>query len=229
MLSLTRRQVEDLCSFVEKRIAADGCDHTHRFSREWAANATVAWDDLLDLLEKHGGHCDCEVVMNLPEDIDLTTKVAEAPAADGDPWRLPKARDDSSNRSFSRWIVCDAKVGRNTHALHGELLVPAPIGGKPRKRTRKSVSFFIGCDSGLPAEVGVVAECPPVSPETFAHRVRAAGIVELQKFGAREAAFTLSSVADLAAGIPVGTHYLELSGVAGKMEVLRVHKVAVGR
>jgi hypothetical protein len=225
MTSLTRRQVEDLCSFVETRIAGDRCDHTYRCTRAWAAHAAVSWDDLLDFLEEHGGYCDCEVVMNLPDDCDLTTKVKEAPAADGDLWRLPNVDNSALSRSYSSWIVCDAQLGRNTHATHGELLVPAPFAAKPRKRTRKSVNFFIGCESGLPTEIGVVSECSPISAETFSQRVRAGGIAELQKFGSREAAFTLSSVANLGAGVPVGTHYLELSGVAGKKELLRVHKV----
>src|SRR6516225_9010987 len=102
MVSLTRRQVEDLCSFVENRIAADACDHTHRFSRAWAESTAVDWDDLLDLLEGHGSYCDCEVVTNLPEEIALTTKVTEPTAADGDPWRLPKASNDPLRRAFSR-------------------------------------------------------------------------------------------------------------------------------
>src|SRR5262245_10900853 len=144
MVLLTRRQVEDLCSFVESRIAADGCDHTPRFAREWATTAAIDWDDLLDLLEEHGGYCDCEVTMNLPQDSDLSTKITELSVSDGNLWRLPKTGNSPASRNFSRWIVCDAKVGRNTHASHGELLVPAPFGAKPRKRTRKSVNFFIG-------------------------------------------------------------------------------------
>jgi len=229
MGSLSRHQVEALCSFVDSRITIDDCDHTHRFTREWAATAGVDWDDLLDLLEEYGGYCDCEVVMNLPEDGDRTTKAIKAPVANGDLWRLPKASNRLLSQGYSRWIVCDAKVGRNTHATHGELLVPAPFGAKARKRTRKSVNFFIGCESGLPAEVGIVAECAPLCPETFAHRIRTAGVAELQSFGALEAAFTLSAVADLPAGVPVGTHYLELSGAAGKGELLRVHKVILRR
>jgi hypothetical protein len=46
MARFNRQSVESLCSFVDERVRQQGCDHTHRFSREWAAIESVGWDDL---------------------------------------------------------------------------------------------------------------------------------------------------------------------------------------
>lgn len=88
MLKLSRGSVESLCSFVDELVRSQGCDHTHRFSREWAATAAIGWDDLLDLLEQNGGYCDCEVVLNLPEEVDLELEAIEMEPAGANPHRL---------------------------------------------------------------------------------------------------------------------------------------------
>jgi hypothetical protein len=116
-------------------------------------------------------------------------------------------------------------VGKNTHATDGETLVPGRKDAKPKKRTRKSVHFFIGCSSGLPAEVGVVRECDQLTAIDFAHLILQQPIDGLNGFTSREAAFLLTKIASLPAGTPVGTHFAETSGVVGKREELRIHKV----
>jgi hypothetical protein len=50
---------------------------------------------------------------------------------------------------------------------------------------------------------------------------------EFRSFTFREAAFVLSRIAGLETGTPVGTHFMETSGVVGKREELRVHKVII--
>lgn len=221
--------LDALRAFVDGQVVRHGCDHTHRFTRQWAERESVDWDDLLDVLEHNGGFCDCEVVLNLPEDMDLDLEPNIPAPSDGNRWRIPLSFEASAADSFDKMLVCDANLGRNTYAEPGEILVPAPKGAKPRKRVRRLVHFFIGCSSGLPAEIGVVAPCEATSAEAFAKRVMESGLEDFKGFTQREAAFLLSRLSSLAPGTPVGTHFMETSGVVGKHEELRVHKVMIRR
>jgi hypothetical protein len=213
-----------LRQFVDEKVHSEGCDHTHRFTAQWAALQGIDWDDLLDILEAHGGFCDCEVVMNLNEEKVLA---ADRPKyiAEGFTWRLPESFVASPDTLFDKVILCDPTRASNSHALNEERLVPAPQGATPRKRVRKSVHFFVGIHSGLPSEIGVLAAISPITAMAFAHQVRVGAIHELRAFGEREAAFTLSRIANLPPGTPVGTHFMEINDYTGKTEELRVHKV----
>jgi len=64
--TLITSQVQDLVGKVDSAIQKDGCDHSLRFTFEWASLQKVDQNDLIDLLEAHGCFCDCEVVLNLP-------------------------------------------------------------------------------------------------------------------------------------------------------------------
>ena len=226
---LDRLRTASLCAFVDQRVQRQGCDHSHRFSREWAAAESIPWDDLLDILEDNGAHCDCEVVLNLPEDENVRLPQTTPTASDGNPWLLPPGFVGSKTDSFSKAIVCKAGVGRNTHTLDGELLIPAPHGAKPRGRVRKLVHFFIGCRSGKATEVGVVQSCDPLTAADFASQVADSGIDDFDHFTFREAAFVLSRVAMLNAGTTVGTDFSERIGIASKHEELTIHRVILRR
>lgn len=63
-------ELNDLLDYVDARVAADGCDHTLRFTRRWAAERERDGDELAHSLGRFGGFCDCEVVLNVaPEEI----------------------------------------------------------------------------------------------------------------------------------------------------------------
>jgi hypothetical protein len=228
MVQLDQDQSASLIAFLDERCVQQGCDYSRRFCREWAMHASYDWDDLVDILDHHGAFCDCEAVLNLPEGIKLVANES-VPASPENKWRLPASFIAAEGDAFSKVIVCEAAMGSNTHASQGELLVPAPKGAQSRKRVRKLHHFFVGCESGLPAEVGVVAECPAISAEAFALRVADTGFPEFQDFTYREAAFVLSRVASLPPGAPVGTHFMEVAGISAKREELRVHKVICRR
>lgn len=227
MKSLSKNQIRDLIDYVSKQVEQSGCDRSHRFTRMWVADQKGDWDATLDLLEAHGCYCDCEVALNLTEDADAKPSFEINPEAMN--WRLPPDWEAPEGASYTKAIVCKAGLSENTHAFDGELLVPPPIGTKPRKRVRASVHFFVGCDSGLPSELGVVADTEPQAVEQFAHRVRRSGLGEFRRFTVREAAFVLSKIAALPAATPVGTHFMEVSGVVGRRQELRVHKVILRR
>lgn len=224
-LTLDASRIESLISFVDRHVRSEGCDHTHRFTEEWARHESVSRHDLLDILEANGSFCDCEVVLNLPKGIDLQSPPAEMPADRKNPWLLPPAFECDGSSVFTRVIVCQEGLGRNAYATDGELLVPAPKAAKARRRVRKSVNFFIGCQTGLPAEIGVVRQCPEVSAADFARKVVQSGFEELAAFTFREAGFVLSRIATMEPGKPVATHFADQVGIASRHEELRVHRV----
>jgi hypothetical protein len=224
-LKLDASRVESLISFVDRHVRNDGCDHTHRFTEEWARRESVDWHELLDFLEAHGGYCDCEVVLNLPDGTDLQSPPVPKPAERTNAWLLPPAFECEPSPVFKKVIVCQQGLGRNNYATDGELLVPAPKGAKARRRVRKSVNFFIGCQSGLPTEVGVVRECAGISAADFARKVVESGYEELARFTFREAGFVLSRIASVEPTKPVATHFADQIGIASRHEELRVHRV----
>jgi hypothetical protein len=226
-LTLDRLRIQKLRTFVDDRVRRRGCDHSHRFARAWAKHAAIDWDDLLDILEVQGAFCDCEVVLNMPEGVDLQTPAATLPAAPANPWLIPPGFECDPARKFQKVIVCQTQLARKTYASDGEILVPAPKGAKPRRRMRKSVNFFVGCRSGMPTEVGVVHECGEITSPEFAGQVAESGIEELARFGVSEAAFVLSKVALVPASKPVGTYFADRVGIASRHEELTVHRVLV--
>ncbi len=224
-LTLHASQVDSLIAFVDQHVRAAGCDHTLRFAEEWARLESINWHDLLDILEANGGYCDCEVVLNLPDGTDLVSPPPSTPATPTNAWLLPPAFECQPAAVFNKVILCQEGLSRNTYAAEEELLVPAPKGAKSRRRVRKSVNFFIGCQSGLPTEVGVVRECAPVSAMDFARQVAQSGFEELAAFTFREAGFVLSRIASVEPGKPEATHFADQVGVASRHEELRVHRV----
>ena len=71
-LGIDRAQLDSLHRHIESRRVQNGCDHTLRFSQEWAmAHPEVDWPRLQMSLEDAGGHCDCEVLANTDPDQTL--------------------------------------------------------------------------------------------------------------------------------------------------------------
>jgi hypothetical protein len=87
------------------------------------------------------------------------------------------------------------------------------------------VNFFIGCQSGLPSEVGVIQECGAISALDFARKVASAGFEELAAFTFREAGFVLSRIASLQPSMAVGTDFADRVGIASRHVELTVHRV----
>jgi hypothetical protein len=56
---------ECLRCFVDRMVAAHGCDTSRRFTTRWLkAAGTADRDQVLRWFESRGGYCDCEVIMN---------------------------------------------------------------------------------------------------------------------------------------------------------------------
>jgi hypothetical protein len=226
--TLDRKRVSNLVEYVDRNVRTSGCDHSHRFSATWAAEHAVNWDDLLDALEGNGAFCDCEVVLNV-EDGPLTCNAESSSVDRGNLWLLPPNFGAGPETTTAKVIVSRAGVGRNTHTKDGEWLVPAPADVKPRKRVRKLVHFFIGAETGLPSEVGVVRDVEPMSIARFAHTIACSSIPDLRDFDPRVASFVLGKIAALPDGTPVGTDIVDRVGVSSRHRELTVHRVILRR
>ncbi|WP_406072088.1 DUF2695 domain-containing protein [Micromonospora sp. NBC_01638] len=64
LMPIDRDRLTALVDFVDGHVAAEGCDHTRRFSERWAREQGIDWEFLRRGLDEFGGFCDCEVVMN---------------------------------------------------------------------------------------------------------------------------------------------------------------------
>ena len=226
-LTLDEYTVSRMIDFVDAHVRRDGCDHTHRFASQWCRVTGIDWDDLLDALEQRGAYCDCELVLNL-QGASLSHE-SEANDTDRENrWLLPP--DFACTiKTINRLLVARGGIGKNNYASDGELLVPAPLDAKPRKRVRKSVHYFIGLNSGLPTEIGFVQCIDPISVNDLTQMIGDSNIPELKNYDERLAGFIAQKIANFADGAAVGTDIMDLVGVASKHKELTIHRVILRR
>lgn len=228
MKKLSKIQIGDLINYVENRLDTKHCDHSLRFSKAWAESISYDFNDLIDVLEANGGFCDCETVMNLPTGEDLTIPTGSQVTGKDNQWKLPKNFSISDiDKQFTKILKATDNCIKNCYAENNELLIPAPFGAKPRKRTRKSVHFFIGLKTGFPNEYGFVSETKPITAKGFAKIIRDSENPDLLNFTEKEADFYLTKLENLKIDTPVGTHFMEKSGLTGKGEEIRIHKIII--
>lgn len=60
-----REDLDALIAFVEESCGRDGCDHSHRFTRDFLAARSLPLGITEMALLAQGGGCDCEVVLNV--------------------------------------------------------------------------------------------------------------------------------------------------------------------
>ena len=89
--------------------------------------------------------------------------------------------------------------------------------------------FFIGIETGLPSEVGVVADVEPTTIAAFAHKVANSRVPELQGFNRKVASYVLGKIANLPDGTSVGTDIMDRVGISSTHRELVVHRVILGR
>ena len=61
---LSEVQLNSMFNTVEAQVEEGGCDHSHRFTKQWLSENQEPVDKVIDWLEEHGGYCDCEVLAN---------------------------------------------------------------------------------------------------------------------------------------------------------------------
>jgi hypothetical protein len=217
-------RVADLIEFVDERVSEHGCDHTRRFTADWATRNGVDWDDFQDALDDASAFCDCEVVLNI-EDGPLRCDNAPVTANYDNRWLLPPNFVSGPEMVVAKILVSRPALTRSAYTKDGEWLVPAPAEAKPRKRVRKIVHFFVGIETGLPSEVGFVTEIDPIPFGRYARTIADSSVPELARFDRRVASFVLAKIATFPAGTPVGADLADRVGVASKHRELNIHRV----
>lgn len=222
---LTENQVTELCVFIEKKNKKNGCDHSLKNTYEWAEKKGVNKTDLIDILESNGGFCDCEVTLNLPEDCDLEIESENKEMDLKNPFKIPLHFQQTENKIYTKALFSNSEYDHNNYTKNGELLIPAPFGFKPKKSVRKSMHFFNGTESELPSEIGIVKEISPTNGKEFAKKIRDLKLKSFEKFSKRDAEYYFSRIEKIEIGKPMGTHFMEKTGIGGTKIELKVHKV----
>ncbi|GGF22396.1 hypothetical protein GCM10011518_34510 [Flavobacterium limi] len=226
MTVLTENQVTELCIFIENQIEKNGCDHSLKNTFEWAERNEINKADLIDVLECNGGFCDCEVIMNLPENCSLEIESGNNEPDYKNPFKTPLNFQQTEHKVYTKALFSSSEYNNNnSYTKNGELLIPAPFGFKPKKRVRKSVHFFNGTESELPSEIGIVKEIIPTNGKEFAKKIRDFKLESLSKFSERDAEYYLSRIEKIEIGKPMGTYFMEITGIGGTKIDLKIHKV----
>ena len=220
--------VDSLREYVDTNVRSEGCDHTHRFLSQWSASNGLDAGEVADVAENYGGYCDCEVVLNLPNGVRLSA-APNREATPQNPWMLPPDFTPTKFDGFTRVLIGTDKLGGSNYHTEGALVIPAPFDLKPKKRIRKLVHYFIGLDSGMPAEVAYVSECDYISADELVSRVAASSVDGLDAFSQSEAAFILTRIASMRPETSVGVWEMEKLTDRGKHEELRIARVMVRR
>ena len=61
---LPNTSLQSMFSAVETQVEEIGCDHSHRFTRQWLAENQHPAEGVIAWLEANSGFCDCEVGAN---------------------------------------------------------------------------------------------------------------------------------------------------------------------
>jgi hypothetical protein len=73
-LPLPVAELKAMFDMLNLELPKQGCDHTRRLTRSWLAGRGHDIDRVFDWLETQGGFCDCEVLFNVPEQVDEAAK-----------------------------------------------------------------------------------------------------------------------------------------------------------
>ena len=229
MKVLTEKQVTELCVFIESQIKNTGCDHSLRNTFEWAKINKINRDNLIDVLELNGGYCDCEVIMNLPEDCDLEIEQELKETDSKNPFKIPINFEQDKSRIYTKAIFSTSKFKQNNYTNEGEMVIPAPFGFKPKKRMKKSMHFFNGIETEMPTELAIVKEIKPINSKEFSKKIRDSELESFERFSSRVADYYLSRIDKIEIGKPIGSHFMEKRGISGQSIELRIHKVILGK
>lgn len=220
---LTQQQANSLIDYVENALATSPCSHQLHFASEWGKQNGLDWEDLEDLLHEHGCGCDCEVVLNLPDDGDLEVESTTLPQGENPFWISSFFKADL-NKVYTKALFTSEDMDYNKYTAPGELLIPAPSNATPKKKVRKGDWFFVSVQSELPNQLGFVHSIPPTTAAEFAARVRAYNLPTLAHFDTTVAAFYLERISQIEEGKGMFCFYLERNGVGGPSVELKMVK-----
>lgn len=64
---LADESLESMFKAIETAVTEHGCDNSHLQTRRWLSENRHPVDEVVEWLRRHGGYCDCEVIMNAAE------------------------------------------------------------------------------------------------------------------------------------------------------------------
>jgi len=64
-LPMDRNLFDNLFDYLDEQIEESGCSHTLKITTLFLNENNISIEPVLTWLEKHGGYCDCEVLMNV--------------------------------------------------------------------------------------------------------------------------------------------------------------------
>jgi len=225
MIVLAQNQADNLVNYVESNLNKKACDHSYKHSLKWAKKNKINKNDFIDVLEENGCFCDCEVIMNLPEECDIKLEQSNTIEDNLNHFKIPETFELNPEQTYTKAVFSTKKNKQNNYTKDNELLIPAPYGVKTKKRVRRSVHFFIGLKTEMPTELGILREISPIKPKEFSKKVKDSGFKLAENFNERAAGFYLSRLQNVEVGKPIGTHFMEGNGLGGKDFELRIHKV----
>ncbi|WP_044213124.1 DUF2695 domain-containing protein [Flammeovirga sp. OC4] len=226
MIILTAYQVDELCIFIENQLEKNNCDHSLKHSTEWAIKNGIDIDDFHDLLAEHGGNCDCEVIMNLPENCDISIEEKRIEKSYLNPYQIPEKYVVKEDKTYTKVLFSDRNYSYHNYLKSDDILIPAIYGEKTKKRIRSNVHFFKSIKSGLPTELGFVKEFEEITAKKFSEMVKSEN-PENKEFSEKVADYYLSSIEKIAINKPMGIYYSEHNDLGGKRIKLKIHKVII--
>ena len=78
-LPLAIEELEALFDMLDAELGARDCDHTRQLTQAWLHSRGHDVEAVLEWLDTQGGYCDCEVLANVPENVDEARKASKTP------------------------------------------------------------------------------------------------------------------------------------------------------
>ena len=69
-LPVSIAQLRALFDYLDNRLTEAGCDHSLRFTKQFAESNQVPFESLKTWLAALSGYCDCEVLANVEEKVE---------------------------------------------------------------------------------------------------------------------------------------------------------------
>ena len=79
-LPLPIPELEAMFDMLNVELGANECDHTRRLTQAWLKSRGHDVEMVFAWLDTQGGHCDCEVLANVEQNVDEAKKASRTPA-----------------------------------------------------------------------------------------------------------------------------------------------------
>lgn len=75
-LPLPFAELEAMFEMLEAELESQSCDHTRRITHAWLVTRGDDPAAVFSWLDEHGGFCDCEVLANVPDEVEEARKAS---------------------------------------------------------------------------------------------------------------------------------------------------------